>query len=48
MPAAHLRLGLSGMDLPKRINFQKTLGLCIEKQVINSEDADDLRRLMEL
>jgi hypothetical protein len=48
MLAAHLRLGLNDAELPKRITFQKTLELCIEKKVISSKDADDLRGLMEL
>jgi hypothetical protein len=48
MLAAQLRLGLNGRELRKRITFQETLELCVEDKVINNEDADNLRRLMEL
>ena len=48
MLAAQLRSGLSGQELPKRVTFQKTLELCVERNFIDSKDADDLHRLMEL
>jgi hypothetical protein len=35
MLAAQLSIGLSGMELPRRITFQKTLELCIEQKVIS-------------
>lgn len=46
--AAFLHGGLLVDDLPRRISFAETLRLCEERQVISAQDAQDLRRLMDL
>lgn len=46
--AAHLATDLEAEDLPARISFRQTLERCVERGVISTVDAQDLRRLMEL
>ena len=46
--AAQVRMLLGDGELPSRITFQQTLELCIEHKLIGSNDANDLRFLMDL
>lgn len=46
--AAHLTLGLDGERLPDRVLFTDTLNRCVTRGVIVQQDADDLRRLMNM
>ncbi|MGF6699554.1 uncharacterized protein (DUF2236 family) [Paraburkholderia sp. MM5496-R1] len=48
MLAAHLTLGLHAEKLPDRVSFNETLQRCVSGDVITQQDADDLRRLMNL
>jgi uncharacterized protein (DUF2236 family) len=48
MLAAHLSLGLDAEELPRRVSFNDTLQRCVARHVITQQDADDLRRLMNL
>ncbi|KGU62448.1 hypothetical protein Y037_2377 [Burkholderia pseudomallei MSHR983] len=48
MLAAHLTLGLDSEELPDRVSFNDTLKRCVARDVITQQDADDLRRLMNL
>jgi hypothetical protein len=46
--AAHLELGLDDQRLPAKVQFVQTLDTCIERKVINENDASDLKKLMSL
>lgn len=46
--AAHLHADLLIDDIPDRIPFRETLRRCREQDVISSQDAVDLQKLMEL
>lgn len=46
--AAELTLGLDAEELPPKIAFQETLRRCVSKGLMSRNDADDLKRLMQL
>jgi hypothetical protein len=48
MLAAHLTIGLDPEPLPDRVSFSDTLKRCVARGVITAQDAEDLRRLMNL
>lgn len=48
MLASHLTLSLDAPELPKKIGFQDTLGRCVERGVIDSSLASQLKQLMGL
>ena len=48
MLAAYLTIGLDAEELPDRVSFNDTLKRCVSRDVISAQDADDLRRLMNL
>lgn len=48
MLAAYLTIGLDAEELPDRVSFNDTLKRCVSRDVISLQDADDLRRLMNL
>ncbi|AOR68832.1 hypothetical protein BBJ41_15600 [Burkholderia stabilis] len=48
MLAAYLTIGLDAEELPDRVSFNDTLKRCVSRDVITVQDADDLRRLMNL
>lgn len=48
MLAAYLTIGLDAEKLPDRVSFNDTLKRCVSRDVITLQDADDLRRLMNL
>jgi hypothetical protein len=48
MLASYLELGIHGEKLPDRVSFQHTLRRCLERDLIEPRDADDLQRLMAL
>jgi hypothetical protein len=46
--AAEVSMGLSEVELPKRISFSQTLELCAERGFLPDDLLTDLRRLMAL
>jgi hypothetical protein len=48
MLAAHLSMGLDDQSFSKRISFSDTLERCLNKKIIATSDANELRKLMEL
>lgn len=46
--ASHLSMALDAEPLPTRVTFKETITRCLAKGIVGEDDAEHLRRLMEL